>query len=65
MALSSSLLCAGQDVGGSVQSTTAVIAYAARFLPRLPMQRTHTVLLKASQASGRTTMDGFHARLQA
>ncbi|KXZ53470.1 hypothetical protein GPECTOR_7g920 [Gonium pectorale] len=32
--------------GGSVDGTTAVIAYAARFLPRLPMQRALTVLLK-------------------
>ncbi|KAG2494844.1 hypothetical protein HYH03_007084 [Edaphochlamys debaryana] len=35
-----------RDTGGSVEGTTAVIAYAARFLPRLPMQRSLTVLLK-------------------
>ncbi|GFR40873.1 hypothetical protein Agub_g1524, partial [Astrephomene gubernaculifera] len=35
-----------RDTGGAVEGATAVIAYAARFLPRLPMQRPLTVLLK-------------------
>ncbi|GLC37103.1 hypothetical protein PLESTB_001391400 [Pleodorina starrii] len=35
-----------RDTGGSVEGVTAVIAYAARFLPRLPMQWPQTVLLK-------------------
>ncbi|KAG2436895.1 hypothetical protein HXX76_006414 [Chlamydomonas incerta] len=35
-----------RDTGTSVEGVTAVIAYAAKFLPRLPMQRSITVLLK-------------------
>ncbi|EFJ42413.1 hypothetical protein VOLCADRAFT_107267 [Volvox carteri f. nagariensis] len=35
-----------RDIGGHTEGLTAVIAYAARFLPRLPMQRPLTVLLK-------------------
>ncbi|GIL74994.1 hypothetical protein Vretimale_2595 [Volvox reticuliferus] len=35
-----------RDTGSSIEGVTAVIAYAARCLPRLPMQRPQTVLLK-------------------
>lgn len=38
---------------GQPEGTTAVIAYAGRFLPRLPLQRSVPVLLKVRQGAGR------------
>ncbi len=39
---------------GQPEGTTAVIAYAGRFLPRLPLQRSVPVLLKVRHAAGRS-----------
>lgn len=41
-----------------MEGVTAVIAYAARFLPRLPMERSQTVLLKVGSYGMHNTAYG-------